>query len=132
MKRIVLAALLALAPAAASAQLLEHNGSIMEAVPFGNGGLEIRYLQPRPGLWPVGVRPGTALVRGHWRGPWLEATAVVFSANCGPVPYAVRGAPDPAGVLVLSGPAPIVDPWRCSVLGMAWTLNANLVFMPVR
>ena len=110
--------------------LATHNGSLMEVTPLDGNLVEIRYADPRPGLWGVGVRPGTVLIRGQWLGDRLEAAAHVFTAGCGPIPYAVAGGADANGVLTLTGPAPIVDPYSCFVLGLAWTGNSTLVFVP--
>ena len=117
-------------PDLAPPMLATHNGSLMEVTPLDGNRVEIRYVDPRPGLWAVGVRPGTVLIRGQWIGDRLEATAHVFSAGCGPIPYAVAGGVDPNGVLTLGGPAPIVDSYSCFVLGLAWTGNSTLVFVP--
>jgi len=137
MKLSALVAALALAScetplrSAAAQTLATHNGSLMEVIASGYGGLEIRYLEPRPGLWPAGVRPGMTLVAGAWLGPLFQGYAHVFAGPGCVTPYAVRGGADPAGVLVLTGPAPIVD-WGCYMRGLAWTGNSTLVFVPVR
>jgi hypothetical protein len=50
---------------AGSLPLLVHNGSLMtQAFDPTNGSLLIKYKDPRPGLWPVGVIPGTVLFDG--------------------------------------------------------------------
>jgi hypothetical protein len=111
--------------------LATHNGSLMEVIPLAGNRVEIRYADPRPGLWGVGVQPGSVLIRGQWFGDRLEAIAHVFAAGCGPIPYAVTGGADPNnGVLTLVGPAPIVDPYSCFMLGFAPTVNSTLVFVP--
>jgi hypothetical protein len=117
------------APAPPPRAMLVHNGSLMELAALPGGLIEIRYVEPRPGLWEVGVRPGTALIRGRWNGPVLNAQAFVYSF-CGPTPYPVSGGIGPGNVLTLTGPAPIVDPYSCGVLGLAWTGNSTLVFVP--
>ena len=134
MKTLIVAVALALTVAPALAQppgaFVTHNGSLMSVVTDGRGAVQIAYAQPRPGLWEIGVRPGTVLIRGHWAGPVLNATAVVYAGQCGAIPYPVSGAALPNGVLTLVGPAPIVDPYSCGVLGMALTGNSSLVFVP--
>jgi len=124
-------ALLSPAVAAQSAgSFVWHNGSLMQVNRFPGQLIEIRYIRPRPGLWDVGVRPGTLLLRGQWNGPVLTADAFVFSWQCGPTPYSVSGGVDASNTLVLQGLAPILDPYSCGVLGVAPTYNSTLVFTP--
>lgn len=131
---LLIAAAFALTVAPAMAQppgaFVTHNGSLMAVVANGRGAVQIEYAQPRPGLWEIGVRPGTVLIRGQWSGPLLNAMAVVYAGQCGAIPYPVSGTALPNGVLTLIGPAPIIDPYSCAVLGMAWTGNSTLVFVP--
>ena len=125
MKRILLSAFLLLGPAlpasAGQVHYLDHNGSLM-SIEAHAGFVTIRYVEPKPSLWDWGVRPGTLLFEGAWRGRVLVGTAYVF--GCGPIPYNVSGGPDPNGVLVLRGPAPVVaiSPF-CGVIGWEWTAN---------
>jgi hypothetical protein len=111
--------------------LLVHNGSLM-AQQFDptSGHLLIQYKDPRPGLWPVGVIPGTVLFDGQMRGPTIAGTAFVFSGFCPPTPYRVVGGLQPNGVLVLTGPAPLVDPYSCNVITLVASHNSQLVFTP--
>lgn len=117
-------------PAPPPGTFATHNGSLMSVVVDGHGGMQIAYADPRPGLAAIGVRPGTVLIRGHWAGPTLQATAVVYAGECGVIPYPVSGTALPNGVLTLAGAAPIVDPYSCAVLAMAWTGNSTLIFEP--
>jgi hypothetical protein len=126
-----LCSLVLLATAAHAENFLVHNGSLMALRAFPGGRIEIRYVEPRPGLWDVGVRPGTILLRGQWVGPVLNAEARVFSAFCGPLPYPVRGG-EQGAVLVLNGVAPIVDPYSCVLIGGAITDNSTLIFTPAQ
>jgi hypothetical protein len=113
-------------------QLVTHNGSLMRVTPLPYRQVEITYADPKPELWPVGVVPGTVLLRSQWIGRTLNATAFVFPGWCGPVPYAVSGSVNRDGVLTLVGPAPMVTPW-CFVIGVTWaSANATLVFVPYR
>jgi hypothetical protein len=116
-------------PPPTARNLLLHNGSLMELIGLPAGMIEIRYVEPRPGLWGVGVRPGTLLIRGQWNGAMLNAQAFVFSF-CGATPYPVSGGVDLNNVLMLTGLAPIVDPYSCGVLSAAPTHNSVLVFVP--
>ena len=130
-KTVLAAAAVALSATAASADgLITHNGSLMETIKFSFDTIEIRYVQPRPGLWEIGVKPGTLLLRGKWVGPTLYATAVVFSGDCDPTPYPVEGHVEAGNVLVLRGPAPWVDPYSCRVIGPGAPHNSVLVFVP--
>jgi hypothetical protein len=73
------------APAAPPLPFLVHNGSLMSQV-FDptSGHLLIQYKDPRPGLSPVGVIPGTVLFDGQIQGPVIAGTAFVFSGFCPP------------------------------------------------
>jgi hypothetical protein len=110
-----------------------HNGSLMTVEALGQGRVVIRYVEPRPGLWEVGVRPGTLLIEGRWEGKTLKATAFAFPPfPCPPVPYVVRGGVGEGNVLTLVGPAPLIDPYACAVVGMVWSNNSTLVFVPAK
>lgn len=148
--RIVIIGLLALAVWAlsktANAQELppsppaevEHNGSLMLATVLPDGDLEIRYLRPRPGLPVV---PGQLLVRGRWiEAPGQRPGApLVFAAishsfppGCPPVPYKVTGTTPDKWTMILTGPAPVVDPYGCVIVDWIWSKNSTLVFNFVR
>ncbi|WP_022723077.1 hypothetical protein [Rhodopseudomonas sp. B29] len=82
---------------------LWHNGSIVEAWAFSDSGVEIRYLDPRPGL-PVNA--GRVLFRGSRdHAGWLAGTAYTFSSNCGDAAYGVTGTMSRDGIR-LTGAAP--------------------------
>jgi hypothetical protein len=118
-------------PAAPPLPFLVHNGSLMSQV-FDptSGHLLIQYKDPRPGLWPVGVIPGTVLFDGQIQGPVIAGTAFVFSGFCPPTPYRVIGEVLPDGTLVLRGPAPLLDPYSCNVITLVASHNSELVFVP--
>ena len=126
------------APAVQPPMQVEHNGSLMIATVLPDGDLEIVYARPRPGLW--GVVPGTVLVRGRWiKGPSGEpimaAISHSFPPGCPPFPYKVTGTTPDAGTLVLTGPAPVIDPYGCVFVEWIWSQNSTLVFKflgPVR
>jgi hypothetical protein len=108
-----------------------HNGSLVSVLSLPNGGMQIQYIQPRVGLLDVGVRPGTILLQGRWSGPppgLLTGTAFVFTGICPPTPYRVEGSMAPDGSLVLTGPAPVVDPYSCTVVGLVPSANSVMVF----
>lgn len=74
--------------------------------------------------------PGTLLVEGRWTPDHQVFNGVSHSYLCGlAYPYAVSGSVGPAGLLTLFGPAPIIDPYSCTVLGYEWTGNSTLVFV---
>lgn len=111
--------------------LLVHNGSLMTQVfDPSSGHLLIQYKDPRPGLWPVGVIPGTVLVDAQVRPTSIAGTAFVFSGVCPPTPYRVVGDASPQGMVVLRGPAPLVDPYSCNVIELVPSQNSELVFTP--
>jgi hypothetical protein len=70
-----------------------HNGSVMNVITWQDAGsqmhIRIEYLQPRPALAAIGVRPGTVLLTGQWINRELVATAAVFPPGCPAIPYAV-------------------------------------------
>ncbi len=108
-----------------------HNGSLVSVLSLPNGGMQIQYIQPRVGLLEVGVRPGMILLQGRWSGPppgLLTGTAFVFTGICPPTPYRVEGSMTPDGSLVLTGLAPVVDPYSCAVVGLVLSANSVLVF----
>jgi hypothetical protein len=108
-----------------------HNGSLVSVLALPNGGMQVQYIQPRVGLLEVGVRPGTILLQGRWSGPppgVLTGTAFVFTGACPPTPYRVEGSTAPDGSLVLTGRAPLVDPYSCTVVGLVPSANSVLVF----
>ncbi len=112
-------------------QYVVHNGSLMLVTPLPGGLIQITYVQPRPNLYGL-VGPGTLLLRGQWQAGQLVATAFVFPPPpCPPVPYTVTGGVDPRnGVLIVAGPAPLIDPYVCAVVGMIWSNNSTLAFYP--
>ena len=108
---------------------MAHNGFLMDV--RWNSDVkqyEFSYSDPRPSLWGVGVRPGTPLMRGAFQGDQFVAAALMFTRQCGPVPYNVSGNYQ-NGVLTLFGPEPVIDRW-CRVLGNRWDSNSTLVLTP--
>lgn len=107
----------------------DHNGSIVQIDSLPNNGVLIRYSQVRPSL--AGLIPvGSTLVQGTWVNGVLQATAFTFS-RCGPIPYNVSGTVNQVGVLILQGPAPLIDAWSCQVIDWIWSDNSRLVFAPL-
>ena len=125
----------AMPPAPAPApRLLMHNGSVMQINDVGPGAIQISYVQARPNLGYVA--PGTVLVSGQWAGPILNGTAMVW-ATCAlggrySWTYPVSGGIAPDGNLVLQGPAPVIDPYRCAPITVNYGgHNGVLVFTPL-
>jgi hypothetical protein len=102
-----------------------HNGSLMRMVNLSYGrGIEIRYVEPRPGLQDVGVHEGTILFNGRWQGNNLVGQARTFSSGCNPMTYEVKGWVGRYGEIVLEAPrAPVVKPYACYVV--EWSKNPN-------
>ena len=121
-------------PPAPAPRLLMHNGSVMQINDVGPGAIEISYVQPRPNLGLV--PPGMVLVSGQWAGSIFNGTAVVW-ATCAlggrySWNYPVTGGIAPDGNLVLQGPAPVIDPYRCAPVTVNYRgHNGTLVFLPI-
>src|SRR5271165_2780408 len=91
------------------------------------------YLEPRPGVIMVGVRPGSLLFVGLWTEQGLVGLAHVYAAGCPPFPYPVSGGYVYGGVIVMHGAAPVVDPYTCTVLWYTWdSANAHPSYRLVR
>jgi hypothetical protein len=130
MKTLIAVAALSLAailPADAGSQKYWHNGSLMEVYYGRNGSMIITYLEPKPILQSIGVRPGTELVSGYWHGETFHGTAKIFS-RCGEMGYRVTSTGNYEGQLIFEGPAPIIYS-DCSVGGWGWTHNSHLEFI---
>ena len=111
-------------------QMVLHNGSLMQVISKGANLIDIRYVQPRPDLFPY-AQPGTLLIRGQWGSDGLNATAFTIS-RCGQMPYPMHGSLDPAGNLIIQGMAPLLDFWSCRFLAWIWSpTNSYLVFQPI-
>jgi hypothetical protein len=136
LKRLSVAALLLVSATAAYAQpqqwLFDHNGSLMSWQQDGPN-IWIVYVDPRPGVVAVGVRPGSPLFVGQWTQQGLVGLAHVYAAGCPAFPYPVNGGYASRGVIVLHGAAPVVDPYTCSVLWYTWdSANAHPSYSLVR
>lgn len=109
-----------------------HDGSQMRlTISPADQTLELRYTDPPAQLREIGVAPDTVLVRGHWVGAVLEGEAFVFSSNCQPIPYPVRGLVDLNSALVILGPVPMVNA-DCEVTRSAWDERSVMRFDPLR
>ena len=88
--------------------LWDHNGSVMYLVENG-ASREFYYQKPRPGMLEAGAHPDSLLFRGQITDGHFSGTAFLFNANCGQVPFAVRGPIlDNGERVVLTGQAPHV------------------------
>ena len=95
-------------PAATTAErtLWDHNGSVMYLVENGSS-REFYYQKPRPGMLEAGAHPDSLLFRGQLNDGHISGTAFLFNANCGQVPFAVKGTIlDNGEKVVLTGQAP--------------------------
>ena len=108
-----------------------HNESVMAVfADHATGSVSITYVQPKPSLAAIGVRPGTLLFDGAWNNGALYGRARVFNLVCGAIPYDVHGGIDPSGALVLEGPQLRVNQF-CQPYYFEWTQNSVLVFTPM-
>ena len=86
----------------------DHNGSVMYLVANGSS-REFYYQKPRPGMLEAGAHPDSLLFRGQIIDGHFSGTAFLFNANCGQVPFAVKGPIlDNGERVVLTGQAPRV------------------------
>jgi hypothetical protein len=84
----------------------DHNGSVMYLVANG-ASREFYYQKPRPGMLEAGAHPDSLLFRGQINDGHFSGTAFLFNANCGQVPFAVKGPiSDNGAKVVLTGQAP--------------------------
>jgi hypothetical protein len=90
----------------AERSLWDHNGSIMYLVAIG-ASKELHYQKPRPGMLEAGAHPDDVLFKGEINDGQLSGTAYIFNAQCGQVPFHVKGPIlDNGGRIVLTGQAP--------------------------
>jgi hypothetical protein len=97
-------------PAATTAErtFWDHNGSVMYLVANGSS-RELYYQKPRAGMLEVGVRSDSLLFRGEIKDEQFSGTAYIFNAQCGQVPFEVKGSIlDNGARIVLTGQAPRV------------------------
>ena len=112
--------------------LFDHNGSLMSWQQDGPN-IWVVYVEPRPGVVAVGVRPGSPLFVGQWTEQGLVGLAHVYAAGCPPFPYPVSGGYVSRGVIVMHGAAPVVDPYTCAVLWYTWdSANAHPSYSLIR
>ena len=126
MKTLMTVAALSLAailPAHADAESSKrywHNGSLMEVYYGHNGSMIISYLEPKPVLRSIGVRPGTELVSGYWHDGLFHGTAKIFS-RCGEMAYRVTSTSNYEGQLILEGRLQSSTPTVASAAGAGLT-----------
>jgi len=77
-------------PANPSRSYWMHNGSVVSLTAEGET-RRIHYHDPRPGMRAVGAERGTLLFDGRSDGTSFSGTAYIFTTQCGPIPYDVRG-----------------------------------------
>jgi hypothetical protein len=86
--------------------LWDHNGSVMYMVENGPS-REIYYQKPRPGMLEAGARPDSLLFKGEINDGQISGIAYIFNAQCGQVPFHVKGPVlDNGGKIALTGQAP--------------------------
>src|SRR6516164_8691689 len=88
--------------------LWDHNGSIMYLVATASS-REFYYRKPRPGMLEAGAHPDDLLFKGQINDGQISGIAYIFNAQCGHVPFPVKGPLlDNGGRIVLTGQAPRV------------------------
>jgi len=88
--------------------LWDHNGSIMYLVANASS-REFYYRKPRPGMLEAGAHPDDLLFKGQMNDGQISGIAYIFNAQCGRVPFHVKGPVlDNGGKIVLTGQAPRV------------------------
>jgi hypothetical protein len=88
--------------------LWDHNGSIMYLA-ANDSSREFYYQKPRPGMLEAGAHPDDLLFKGQINDGQISGTAYIFNAQCGQVPFHVKGPVlDSGGRIVLTGQAPHV------------------------
>jgi hypothetical protein len=88
--------------------LWDHNGSIMYLV-ANDSSREFYYQKPRPGMLEAGAHPDDLLFKGQINDGQVSGIAYIFNAQCGQVPFRVKGPVlDNGGKIVLTGQAPRV------------------------
>lgn len=132
---VVTASLAALvSPALAqSPGLWDHNGSAMRLT-YANGDFGVYYEGIRPGLRQT-IPPGAPRFEGRRIGNQIVGNAFVHTKYCPgrSFPYHVSGIVYDEAVINLYGPAAVVDPNSCSIVGYAPNSdNARVVFRLVQ
>lgn len=94
-----------------------HNGSLVYLTAEGDK-RQFYYEEPRRGIRAVGVSQDTLLFEGRRNGALYSGTAFIFTPDCGPVPYDVRGAVSNGERRVtMRGRAPSRFNDRCQITG---------------
>ena len=97
-------------PAATTAErtFWDHNGSVVYLVANGSS-REFYYQRPRLGMLEAGAHPDSLLFSGQINNGQFSGTAYVFNAQCGQVPFEVKGPIlENGGRVALTGQAPRV------------------------
>jgi hypothetical protein len=88
--------------------LWDHNGSVMYLIANGSS-REFYYQKPRAGMLEAGAHPDALLFKGQINDGQISGTAYIFNAQCGQVPFEVKGPIlDNGGRIMLTGQAPHV------------------------
>jgi len=108
----------------------DHNGSIMYLLAIGSS-RELHYQKPRPGMLEAGARPDDILFKGEIDDGQISGTAYIFNAQCGKVPFRVKGpVSDNGGKIVLTGQVPRIGR-NCQTVGeYTSTLEFKLLNTP--
>ena len=109
-------------PATGEESIWTHNGSLVRWMSSGQNRW-LYYVEPRPALAAIGVKPGTLLFEGQATANILVGTAYVFSENCLPTPYRVEGVIYSETDVRLDGAVPVVDAYSCEIVDYTWDSN---------
>ena len=103
-----------------------HDGVAMSLTRQDTGEIEIAYIEVPAMLRELGVKAGTVLVRAKWAEDnfILVGEAFMFSKNCAPMAYAVRGVVTWDNVLIVVGPTPV----SCENRALQWGEAAVMTF----
>ena len=119
-----------IAPASAQPPgIWDHNGLAMRLT-YNGAGFGIYYDRIRPGLIET-IPPGSPRFEGEQIGNQITGNAFVYTKYCPGLrfPYAVSGVVHNDSAIELFGPAAVVDPNSCSIVGYRPDSdNAHIVF----
>jgi hypothetical protein len=119
-----------LAPTSASAEIFDHNGSLI-IVNYDHN--DIRYDTPSDRMGGL-VRPGDPVFTGRiQRRGTIEGTAYVYKKGCSFIFYKTSGRYDPAlPGYVMTGAAPVRARKGCDVIGYSIkSPNARLLYVDI-
>jgi hypothetical protein len=86
---------------------------------------EFYYQKPRAGMLEAGAHPDALLFKGQINDGQISGTAYIFNAQCGQVPFEVKGPIlDNGGRIMLTGQAPHVGR-NCQAYGNCFIAQSS-------